>query len=369
MKILSALLLLFTLAFAEVIELTNKNFDDVVLKSGKYTLVKFYADWCSHCKRMNPEYEKLAEELKPKSDLIQIAAIDANKYSKYMKVYDIDGFPTMKLFTPKDISHPIEFSGSRDSESFLNFLESTTGLKLKKKAEVNEPSLVQSIDDSTIDDLVGKDRFIAVTASWCGYCKRLHPEWEKLAKAFGNDDIVIGNVVTDVVEGENIKAKYKVQSFPTILYFTAGSDEPIRYESPDRTVEGLVKFVNEQAGLFRDPDGTLNFNAGLIPGVSDKLTNYIKEKDQSLLESTLDLLSNHEHIKDKFSVKYHKKVIEKLLKGENEFLNNEVERLSKMLNTKLSANNSDSVIKRLNILRNFIEAKTESKPQLLHQEL
>lgn len=43
----------------DVIELTDSNFDKTVLESDEPWLVEFFAPWCGHCQRLEPEWAKV----------------------------------------------------------------------------------------------------------------------------------------------------------------------------------------------------------------------------------------------------------------------------------------------------------------------
>lgn len=49
---------------SDVIELTESNFDKLVIKGDEIWIVEFYAPWCGHCQSLAPEYKKAASRLK-----------------------------------------------------------------------------------------------------------------------------------------------------------------------------------------------------------------------------------------------------------------------------------------------------------------
>uniref|UniRef100_A0A7S3PE37 protein disulfide-isomerase n=1 Tax=Aplanochytrium stocchinoi TaxID=215587 RepID=A0A7S3PE37_9STRA len=105
----------------DVVELTESNFDDLVISSGKNSLVKFYAPWCGHCKKLAPVYEELAGEYKD-SGSVQIGHIDCTVHQGICTKYGVTGYPTLKYFKDGD-SEGTAYQSGRDLVSLKKFVE------------------------------------------------------------------------------------------------------------------------------------------------------------------------------------------------------------------------------------------------------
>ncbi|CAL9161121.1 unnamed protein product [Musa hybrid cultivar] len=102
-----------------VIELDDASFDRAI-SAFDFILVDFYAPWCGHCKRLAPELDKAAPVLAQLNEPIMIAKINADKYTKLAAKYEIDGYPTMKLFMH---GVPMEYTGPRNADLLVGFLK------------------------------------------------------------------------------------------------------------------------------------------------------------------------------------------------------------------------------------------------------
>merc|ERR1712000_640624 len=74
-----------------VTTVVGKNFDDVVMQSGKDVLVEFYAPWCGHCKTLAPKWEELGNKVKG-DDSIVIAKVDATA-NDFPPEFAVTGYP------------------------------------------------------------------------------------------------------------------------------------------------------------------------------------------------------------------------------------------------------------------------------------
>ncbi|KAL1966790.1 hypothetical protein VTN77DRAFT_3755 [Rasamsonia byssochlamydoides] len=355
-----ALLVGIVNAGSAVVDLIPSNFDKVVLKSGKPTLVEFFAPWCGHCKNLAPVYEELAQAFSFASDKLTIAKLDADEHRSIGKKYGVQGFPTIKFFDGKS-DQPVEYSGARDLESLSAFITEKTGIR--PRGVKKEPSNVVILNDSSFPKEVGGDKhvFVAFTAPWCGHCKRLAPTWEDLANDFARDaDVVIAKVDA---EAENSKALAKEQgitSYPTIKFFPKGSKEPVPYEG-GRTEKEFVEFLNSKTGTHRVVGGGLDDKAGTIPTLDSIVAKYVPSKSFSKLSDEIKKAAKN--LQDQYT-QYYVKVTEKL-NDNAEYVEKEFARLKKILaKGGLAPEKADDLVSRSNILRQFLdEEKTEEKTE------
>lgn len=129
-----------------VFKIVGKTHDSVINDSTKDVLVKYYAPWCGHCKRLAPTYEELAELYASDADAAEkvvIANVDATLNDVDV---EISGYPTLILY-PANNKTPIVYEGGRDLDSLVSFIKENGSFKVdgsaitapaKEEAEADE---------------------------------------------------------------------------------------------------------------------------------------------------------------------------------------------------------------------------------------
>lgn len=77
--------------------LTDAEFQSVVLEADHPVLVDFWATWCGPCRMMAPEIEKLAAKF---GDRLEVAKMDVDAEPGAPGSLNIMSIPTLALFTP-----------------------------------------------------------------------------------------------------------------------------------------------------------------------------------------------------------------------------------------------------------------------------
>merc|ERR1712146_597612 len=98
--------------------IVGENWNDIVKDTNKDVLVKYYAPWCGHCKKLAPVWDELGEHYKDNENIV-IAKFDAT--ANEAEGVEIRGYPTL-IFYPKDNKAGIYYSGERELQNFKDWL-------------------------------------------------------------------------------------------------------------------------------------------------------------------------------------------------------------------------------------------------------
>jgi len=331
------------------LDLTPDNFDSII-DGSKGAFVEFFAPWCGHCKSLAPEYEIVGEAFDKESSVV-IAKVDADAHKDLGGRFDVHGFPTLKWF-PKGSMVPEAYEGGRSADDIITFINNKAGTKARVK---KVPSAVVDLTPSNFDSIAldsTKDVLVEFFAPWCGHCKQLAPDYEKVAAAFANEpNVVVAKVDADA--HKELGTRYGVTGFPTIKFFGRDSKtEPLQYDG-QRDIPAFVDYLNGKAGTHRNADGKLNGVAGRIEALDAIAAKFVDAKDKaSLIKEAKGIVAGlSDSVKE--HAKYYLKFFDLVSSKGKEFLETEVARLDRMLDGSVTPSKMDEFSIRKNILGAF----------------
>ncbi len=79
----------------DIIDVTDSNFEDEILRSDIPALVDFWATWCAPCKAIAPIIEEMAEKY---SGRLKVAKMNVDENPATPGRYGVRGIPTLILF-------------------------------------------------------------------------------------------------------------------------------------------------------------------------------------------------------------------------------------------------------------------------------
>ncbi len=100
-----------------IVDVTDTDFEERVLKSGMPVLVDFWAPWCGPCKMAEPVLDELSEEYK---DKIQVVKLNVDENQQTASKYEIMSIPTTVLIKGgKELARQVGFAGKQAFEELM----------------------------------------------------------------------------------------------------------------------------------------------------------------------------------------------------------------------------------------------------------
>ncbi|CAE8700402.1 unnamed protein product [Polarella glacialis] len=135
-------------------------------------------------------------------------------------------------------------------------------------------------------ETAGKQVFVKFFAPWCGHCKTMKPDWDKLIADF-SDSKHAGIYDVDCTVETDLCDQAGVSGYPALKYGDPSDLKALKPYEGERTLESLQKFAEENLGPICAP-GSLDACSpedrelleGFLKRTADELTGVVKKLER-----------------------------------------------------------------------------------------
>merc|ERR1712039_913887 len=135
--------------------------------------------------------------------------------------------------------------------TFDSCVSLTMALKLVASALIGLASGIELTSDSWDAAVAGKTVFVKFFAPWCGHCKRMKPDWDKLMAEFKDSKSALVADVDCTAGGKPLCDANGVRGFPTLKH---GDPNNLEDYKGGRDFDSLKKFATDNLGPTCGPN-------------------------------------------------------------------------------------------------------------------
>jgi len=201
-----------------------------------------------------PMMTEVAQKLRGR---YHVTYTDTEKFKEAVdSMLSVTVYPAIAVHKKAGDKRKYVYDGEMTAQKILRFIEDVeSGAAAPKlKSEPEPPSAddpVKTVVGSTLQRDVftsDKDVLLEVYAPWCGHCKKLEPEYVRLAKKIKKEELsdLITVAKIDGTANDSPVDAMDWNGFPTIYFVKAGASEPTLYDG-ERTAKGLWKYIKKHA--------------------------------------------------------------------------------------------------------------------------
>jgi len=157
--------------------------------------------------------------------------------------------------------------------------------------------------DNWDEETAGKTVFLKFFAPWCGHCKRMKPDWDKLIEEYKESETVLVADVDCTADGKPLCDANGVQGFPTLKH---GDPTALEDYKGGRDLSSLKKFAGELKPVCSvsnkdlcDEEGKAKIEKYEAMSMED-LTEYIEKGEKEISEAEEKFKSGVEELQKKY---------------------------------------------------------------------
>lgn len=143
------------------------------------------------------------------------------------------------------------------------------------------------------DHVAGKTIFVKFFAPWCGHCKALQPDWDKLMAEFAGTTTALVAEVDCTGKGKTLCERHGVDGYPRLLWGKPDDNENLETYRGGRTYDDLKSFADDVLGQTCGPN-SLDLCEASHRKIMEKMGSLSPEEREAKIKSAQDAISDAE---------------------------------------------------------------------------